>query len=143
MKKVIKIIRGLVLSAGLFYLLSLFFTKSCVLPTAEEKKVFTSDLTLGCITTGTIERNQTLAFSLFKKGLPAEVISDLTQSLSKVLDLRKCKPGDFFTLLATADHSLLSFEYHKGFLEKYKVVNKEGDLVAYSVSVKLTRIVKG
>jgi len=143
LKKVIKIIRGLVLSAGLFYLLSLFFTKSCVLPTAEEKKVFTSDLTLGCITTGTIERNQTLAFSLFKKGLPAEVISDLTQSLSKVLDLRKCKPGDFFTLLATADHSLLSFEYHKGFLEKYKVVNKEGDLVAYSVSVKLTRIVKG
>ena len=143
MKKVIKIIRGLVLSVGLFYLLNLFFTKSCMLPTAEEKNVFSSDLALGCITSGTIERNQTLAFSLFKKGLPSELISDLTTSLSKVLDLRKCKPGDFFTLLATADHSLLSFEYQKGIQEKYKVVNKEGDLVTYSVPVKLTRIVKG
>jgi murein DD-endopeptidase MepM/ murein hydrolase activator NlpD len=143
LKKFIKVVRGLVLSAGLFYLLNLFFTKSCMLPPAEEKNIFSADLTLGCITSGTIEKNQTLAFSLFKKGLPSELISDLTTSLSKILDLRKCKPGDFFTLLATADHSLLSFEYQKGLLEKYKVVNKEGGLVAYPVPVKLTRIVKG
>jgi murein DD-endopeptidase MepM/ murein hydrolase activator NlpD len=143
LKKFIKVVRGLVLSAGLFYLLNLFFTKSCMLPPAEEKNIFSADLTLGCITSGTIEKNQTLAFSLFKKGLPSELISDLTTSLSKIMDLRKCKPGDFFTLLATADHSLLSFEYQKGLLEKYKVVNKEGGLVAYPVPVKLTRIVKG
>jgi len=152
MKKVAKIARSLVFSIVLFYLLSLFFTRPLLPPTVQktipsllldENNVFSSDFELGCIFSGTIEKNQPLALSLFKKGLPTELISEITQSLSKVLDLKKCRPGDFFTLLASSDHLLLSFEYQKGLLERYKVVNKEGDLVAYPVSVKLTRIVKG
>ena len=152
MRKVAKIARSLVFSIVLFYLLSLFFTRPLLPPTVqktipslllEENNAFSSEFQLGCIFSGTIEKNQPLAILLFKKGLPSELISELTRSLSKVLDLRKCKPGDFFSLLASPDHLLLSFEYQKGLLERYKVVNKEGDLVAYSVPVKLTRIVKG
>lgn len=152
MKKVAKIARSLVFSIVLFYLFSLFFTRPLLPPTVqktipnlllEENNAFSSESQLGCIFSGTIEKNQPLAISLFKKGLPSELISEITRSLSKVLDLRKCRPGDFFTLLATPDHALLSFEYQKGLLERYKVVDREGDLVAYSVPVKLTRIVRG
>lgn len=152
MSKVAKIARSLVLSLVLFYLLSLFFTRPLLPPAVQktipslwldENNAFSSQLELGCIFSGTIERNEPLAISLFKKGLPSELISKLTRSLSQVLDLRKCKPGDFFTLLASPDHLLLSFEYQKGILEKYKVVNREGNLVAYPVPVRLTRVVKG
>jgi murein DD-endopeptidase MepM/ murein hydrolase activator NlpD len=152
MRKVAKIARSLVFSVVIFYLFSLFFTRPLLPPTVQktlpsflldENNAFSSDFELGCIFSGTIEVNQPLAISLFKQGLPTEMISQITQSLSKVLDLKKCMPGDFFTLLASPDHLLLSFEYQKGLLERYKVINKEGDLVAYSVPIKLTRIVKG
>lgn len=152
MRRVAKIARSLVFSLVLFYLFSLFFTRPLLPPTVQktipsflldETNAFSSEFELGCIFSGTIERNQPLALSLFKKGLPSEMISELTRSLSRVLDLKKCTPGDFFTLLATPDHLLLSFEYQKGLLERYKVINKEGDLIAYSVPVRLTRIVRG
>ena len=144
MRKSIKIIGTFVLSAVLFYLLTLFITNPSLLPTEEENKgAGFKPVPLGCIFSGTIEKNQPLAFSLFKKGLPSDLIYNLTQALSKALDLRKCKPGDFFTLLATPEHNLISFEYQNSLLEKYRVVNKEGELVAYSILVKLNRIVRG
>lgn len=116
MRRVAKIARSLVLSLVLFYLFSLFFTRPLLPPTVQktipsfwldENNALSSEFELGCIFSGTIERNQPLALSLFKKGLPSEMISELTRSLSRVLDLKKCTPGDFFTLLATPDHLLL------------------------------------
>ncbi len=127
MKKVAKIARSLVFSIVLFYLFSLFFTRPLLPPTVqktipslllEENNAFSSESQLGCIFSGTIEKNQPLAISLFKKGLPSELISEITRSLSKVLDLRKCRPGDFFTLLASPDHRFFHLNIRKGLLEK-------------------------
>jgi murein DD-endopeptidase MepM/ murein hydrolase activator NlpD len=143
LSKSIRVIGSFVLSTVLFYILTLFLTGPSLQNPQKEEEVCTSELTLGCIFTGTIEKDQPLANALSKKGLPADLIHNLTQALSKVLDLRRCKPGDFFKLLATPDHNLIFFEYQNGLLEKYKVENKDGELVAYTLPVKLNKMVVG
>lgn len=143
MRNSLKIIGCFVLSTVLFYLITFFTTNPSFLPREKETEIYSSEFSLGCIFSGTIQKNQPLAFSLFEKGLPSNLIHKLTQTLSKVLDLRRCKPGDFFTLLTTADNNLISFEYQNGLLEKYRVVNKDGELVAYTLPIKLNRIVRG
>lgn len=143
MSKNIKIIGSFALSTVLFYFLTLFLTGPSLQNPQKEEELYTSELTLGCIFTGTIEKDQPLANALSKKGLPADLIHNLTQSLSKVLDLRRCKPGDFFKLLATPEHNLILFEYQNGLMEKYKVENKEGEMIASTLPVKLNKMVMG
>ncbi len=143
MNKKIKLIGSLVLFIGLFYIFNSYYNRSNSPSKEKESQINSAQFPLGCIFSGTIERDQPLAAALFKKGLPADLIYNLTQALSKVLDLRRCKPGDFFKLLATPEHELVFFEYQNGLLEKYKVENKEGELVAYTLPVKLNRMVMG
>lgn len=143
MRKKMRLIGSLVLFIGFFYILNTYSNKSSLPLKDEEDQINSAQFPLGCIFSGTIERDQPLATALFKKGLPADLIHNLTQALSKVLDLRRCKPGDFFKLLATPEHKLVFFEYQNGLLEKYKVEDKEGELVAYTLPVKLNRMVMG
>ncbi|MDH4223686.1 MAG: M23 family metallopeptidase [candidate division Zixibacteria bacterium] len=143
MRKKIKVIISMILFTGFFYILNIFSDEHKLSPLNNEKEVYSAQFSLGCIFSGTIEKNQPLASALFKKGLPADLIHNLTQALSKVVDLRNCKPGDFFKLLATPEHNLVFFEYQNSLLEKYKVENRRGELVAYTLPVKINKIVMG
>lgn len=95
------------------------------------------------ILTGEIDRNESLYLSLLKYGVPLDLVYQLTQTLSEVFDLKKSLPGDKFTLVTTQKDLLLSFEYHRGVMEKYKIENRGGELEAKKEPIQLTMMVKG
>ena len=95
------------------------------------------------ILTGEIDRNESLYLSLLKYGVPLDLVYQLTQTLSEVFDLKKSLPGDKFTLITTPEDSLLTFEYHRGVMEKYKIENRGGELEAKKEPIELTLMVRG
>jgi len=96
---------------------------------------------LACIFQGELDRNESLYLSLLKKGVPIELIHQLTSTLSNVFNLKKSLPRDSYRLVATPD-SILFFEYQKGMEEKYEVSGQDGKLKASMVPVEFNHIVK-
>ncbi len=98
-------------------------------------------LPLACIFRGELEKNEPLYLSLLKKGIPSQLIYELTSTIRGKLDLRKSLPGDSYTLVSTPD-SILFFEYQKGMDEKYRVTRELGELKASVEPLKFNRIIK-
>ncbi|EQB63083.1 MAG: Peptidoglycan-specific endopeptidase, M23 family [candidate division Zixibacteria bacterium RBG-1] len=92
--------------------------------------------------TGSVKPGETLSLSLIRNGIPHFLVDEIVKPLTSLLDLRKCKPGDFFKLLITPDTSILSFEYWRGNKERYRVEEKDGAFVAYLAPVVFTRQIK-
>jgi hypothetical protein len=95
------------------------------------------------ILAGEIDKNESLYLSLLKYGVPLDLVYQLTQTLSEVFDWKKSLPGDKFTLITTPEDSLLTFEYHRGVMEKYKIENRGGELEAKKEPIELTLMVRG
>ena len=100
------------------------------------------------IFTDILKKNQSLYLSLLQKNLPSSIIYQLTQVLSQVFNLKSSLPGDFYTLLLGEQDSIISFEYHtnrekNGALERYILEHQDGTLKAFSLPLKLTKVIKG
>lgn len=95
---------------------------------------------LACIFQGELDKNESLYLSLLKKGAPLHLIYQLTSTLSNTFNLRRSRPGDLYTLVATPD-SIIFFEYRKGVEEKYEVTGQNGKLEASVVPIEFNRIV--
>jgi murein DD-endopeptidase MepM/ murein hydrolase activator NlpD len=96
---------------------------------------------LGCIYQGSLQQNEPLYLSLHRNGVAHRLISQLTPALKGNLDLRKCLPGDCYTLITTPD-SILHFEYRKGMLEKCDVIRENGTLQAKVEPLEFNCVVK-
>ena len=96
---------------------------------------------LGCIYRGTLKPNEPLYLSLNRNGAPHRLIAQLTGALRGKLDLRKCLPGDRYTLITTPD-SVLAFEYQKGMKEKCRAVRTNGELEATVEPLQFNCLVK-
>ncbi len=96
---------------------------------------------LGCIYQGRLQRDEPLYLSLHRNGVPHRLISQLTPALKGKLDLRKCLPGDCYTLVTTPD-SVLWFEYRKGMRERCQVGREDGELQARVEPIEFNCVVK-
>ena len=105
------------------------------------KQASIDPLPLACICRGELDRNEPLYLSLLKKGIPSQLIYQLTSAIRGKFDLRKSLPGDSYTLVSTPD-SILFFEYQKGMIEKYRVTREQGELKASVEPLKFNRVVK-
>jgi hypothetical protein len=95
----------------------------------------------GCIYQGTLKRNEPLFLSLQSNGVPYKLIAELTPAFKGKFDMRKCLPGDFYTLVTSPD-SVLSFEYQKGMQEKCFVTRDNGELHAWVKPLEFNCLVK-
>jgi hypothetical protein len=96
---------------------------------------------LGCIHQGCLQKDEPLCLSLQRSGVSPNLIYELTSALNGKLDLRKCLPGDSYTLVATLD-TVLSFEYQKGMSEKCQVARENGELLASVEPLQFNCVVK-
>jgi hypothetical protein len=96
---------------------------------------------LGCIYQGCLQKDEPLCLSLQRSGVSPRLIYELASALDGKLDLRKCLPGDSYTLVATSD-SVLSFEYQKGMSEKCQVARENGELQANVEPLQFNCVVK-
>jgi murein DD-endopeptidase MepM/ murein hydrolase activator NlpD len=137
-----KVLKTFVFLISIFLYLGIihlsFFDKA-----KNQIKESVEDFPLTRILTGEINRNESLYLSLLKYGVPLDLVYQLTQTLSQVFDLKKSLPGDKFTLITTTEDSLLTFEYHRGVMEKYKIENRSGELEAKKEPIQLTLMVRG
>ena len=95
--------------------------------TENVKQAELNPFPLACIFQGELQKNEPLYLSLLKKGIPYDLIYELTSAIKGKLDLRKSLPGDSYTLVTTPD-SILFFEYQKGMSEKCQVTRENGEL---------------
>jgi len=79
---------------------------------------------------GEIQRRETLAGALLSRGVPRPTVRALTRQLASVLDLRRVRAGDAFSLRLERDGGLAAFEYRVGTRELYRVTARDGRLVA-------------
>ncbi len=96
---------------------------------------------ISCIYEGELRKNEPLYLSLHRSGVSDRLIYQLTSALRGKFDLRKCLPGDRYTLVTTPD-SILSFEYQKGMLQKCRVARENGELEATVESLQFNCLVK-
>ena len=96
---------------------------------------------LGCIYQGSLQKDEPLCLSLQRTGVSPGLAYQLTSALNGKLDLRKCLPGDRYTLVSTPD-SILSFEYQKGMLERCEVAREDGELRANVRPLQFNCVVK-
>ena len=95
--------------------------------TENVKQAELNPFPLACIFQGELQKNEPLYLSLLRKGIPYDLINQLTSVIKGKLDLRKSLPGDSYTLVTTPD-SILFFEYQKGMSEKCQVTRENGEL---------------
>jgi murein DD-endopeptidase MepM/ murein hydrolase activator NlpD len=96
---------------------------------------------LGCIYQGSLGKDEPLCLSLQRIGVSPGLIYQLTSALHAKLDLRKCLPGDRYTLVTTSD-TVLSFEYQKGMLERCRVARENGELQANVEPLQFNCVIK-
>jgi murein DD-endopeptidase MepM/ murein hydrolase activator NlpD len=129
---------------GLLVILALVVSRSGPFRrTADQNASLTSSdpSMLGCIYQGSLQKDEPLCLSLQRSGVSPRLIYQLTSALDKKLDLRKCLPGDRYTLVATSD-TVLSFEYQKGMLERCQVARENGKLQASVEPLQFNCVVK-
>lgn len=79
---------------------------------------------------GEIRARETLLGALVSRGVARPTVRTITTKLGTVMDMRRARPGDRFSLRLERDGSLVEFEYRVGNRELYRVVAKDGRLVA-------------
>ncbi len=129
---------------GLIVILALVGSRSGVFHREADRITSqpTSDTyVLGCIYQGSLQKDEPLYLSLQRGGVSPRLIYQLTSALDGKLDLRKCLPGDCYTMVTTPD-SVLSFEYRKGMLERCEVTRENGELQAKVEPLQFNCVVK-
>ncbi|OGC78099.1 MAG: hypothetical protein A2145_02365 [candidate division Zixibacteria bacterium RBG_16_40_9] len=142
--------KKLKLSSALLFQFLIIFSLAFLLTVAEKtsKQVGFITPTLpqpvnqASLLTDSVKPGETLTLSLIRNGIPSFLVDQIVKPLTSLLDLRKCKPGDFFKILLTPDTSILSFEYWRGNKERYRVEEKDGAFVAYVAPVVFTKQIK-
>jgi murein DD-endopeptidase MepM/ murein hydrolase activator NlpD len=79
---------------------------------------------------GEIRPRETLAGALAARGVARSTVRTITKQLSAMMDVRRVRPGDRFTLRLERDGGLVEFEYRVAARELYRVATKDGRLVA-------------
>jgi len=92
------------------------------------------------VVSGRIRAGSTVGFALSEQGIPSPIIHQVSRALRPVFDLRRARPGDFYTLIRGADDELLSFEYRRGRDKIFRVRRDDsGGLEAFGEEVQLER----
>jgi murein DD-endopeptidase MepM/ murein hydrolase activator NlpD len=68
---------------------------------------------------GSIRRGETFYSALAREKLERSMAAEIIKGFSKVINFRKCKPGDSFCLSLDADGGLIRCTYEKGPFEVY------------------------
>ncbi len=142
--------KKLKLSSALLFQFLIIFSLAFLLTVAEKtsKQVgfispeLPQPVNQASLLTDSVKPGETLSLSLIRNGIPSFLVDQIVKPLTSLLDLRKCKPGDFFKILLTPDTTILSFEYWRGNKERYRVEEKDGSFVAYVAPLVFTKQIK-
>lgn len=73
------------------------------------------------VLTGHIPSGSTLSASLEAQGIASVTVDAIVDSLRPLFDFRRAHPGDLYTLVRDQEGNLLSFEYHRGRSDVYRL----------------------
>jgi hypothetical protein len=101
--------------------------------------IYTEQISIANIYSGTIGRNSSLYSELLNQPIPRTIVTQLTSRLSHMFDLRGSKPGDSFKVFMSPGDTIMAFEYLTSDWKRYRLDRNGNDFVATVHEIGLDR----